>query len=34
MREKRKLMVLKIGVLKRVFGPKRDKVKKGTEKTT
>jgi len=28
MREKRRLMVLKIGVLKRVFGPKRDKVKK------
>jgi hypothetical protein len=26
MREKRRLMVLKIGVLKRVFGPKRDEV--------
>jgi len=34
LREEGRLRVLEIGVLRRIFGPKRDEVTGGVEKTT
>ena len=34
LREEGRLKVLEIRVLRRIFGPKRDEVKRGVEKTT